>query len=213
MILVDDIQVASMNSISPNDIESIEVLKDAAAAAIYGSRAANGVVIITTKSGKKGDIKVSLDVFGGFASVTKQLGLLNQEEWAKVSNAAYAAAGKAPLPIALNPEVGGAGVNYQDEIFRAAPIQNYSLGFSGGSDNLKYSMSLNYFNQDGVIKETNYDRFNMRVKSDYKKGIFKIGETILLTKEKRKELPGVPGQGSNVLGVGNHNDSRFCYLR
>lgn len=200
LILVDDIQVASMNSLSPNDIESIEVLKDAAAAAIYGSRAANGVIIITTKSGKKGDIKVSLDVFGGYATVAKQLSLLNQEEWAKVSNAAYAAAGKAPLPIALNPEVGGAGVNYQDAIYRAAPIQNYSLGFSGGSDNLKYNMSLNYFNQDGVIKETNYDRFNMRVKSDYKKGIFKIGETILLTKEKRKELPGVPGQGRNVVG-------------
>lgn len=201
LILVDDIQVASMNSLSPNDIESIEVLKDAAAAAIYGSRAANGVIIITTKNGKKGDIKVTLDVFGGVASVTKQLDLLNQEQWAKVSNAAYAAAGKAPLDIALNPEVGGAGVNYQDEIFRTAPTQNYSLGFLGGSDNLKYSMSLNYFNQEGVIKETNYDRFNMRVKSDYKKGIFKIGETILLTKEKRKELPGIPGQGSNVLGA------------
>jgi TonB-linked SusC/RagA family outer membrane protein len=200
LILVDDIQVASMNSLSPNDIESIEVLKDAAAAAIYGSRAANGVVIITTKNGKKGDIKVTLDVFGGVANVTKQLGLLNQEEWAKVSNAAYAAAGKASLPIALNPEVGGAGVNYQDEIFKTAPTQNYSLGFLGGSDNLKYSMSLNYFNQDGIIKETNYDRFNMRVKSDYKKGIFKIGETVLLTKEKRKELPNVPGQGRNVLG-------------
>jgi len=200
LILVDDIQVASMNSLSPSDIESIEVLKDAAAAAIYGSRAANGVIIITTKSGKKGDVKVSLDVFGGFASVTKQLSLLNQEEWSRVSNAAYAAAGKTPLPISLNPEIGGAGVNYQNEIFRTAPTQNYSLGFSGGSDNLKYNMSLNYFNQDGIIKETSYDRFNMRVKSDYKKGIFKIGETILLTKEKRKELPGVPGQGSNVLG-------------
>jgi TonB-dependent starch-binding outer membrane protein SusC len=200
LILVDDIQVTSMNNLSPTDIESIEVLKDAAAAAIYGSRAANGVIIITTKSGKKGDIKVTLDVFGGFASVSKKLSLLNQEEWAKVSNAAYTAAGKAPLYIALNPEAGGAGVNYQDEIFTTAPTQNYSLGFLGGSDNLKYSMSLNYFNQEGIIKETNYERFNIRVKSDYKKGIFKIGETILLTKEKRKELPGVPGQGRNVLG-------------
>lgn len=200
LILVDDIQVPSMNSLSPNDIESIEILKDAAAAAIYGSRAANGVVIITTKNGKKGDIKVTLDVFTGISSVTKQLDLLNQEEWAKVSNAAYDAAGKPRLPIATTPEVGGAGVNYQDEIFKSAPNQNYSLGFLGGSDNLKYSMSLNYFNQEGVIKETNYDRFNMRVKSDYKKGIFKIGETILLTKEKRKEMPFVPGQGRNAIG-------------
>jgi TonB-linked SusC/RagA family outer membrane protein len=200
LILVDDIQVPSMNSLSPNDIESIEVLKDAAAAAIYGSRAANGVVIITTKNGKKGDIKVSLDVFGGVSTVAKQLDLLNQEEWAKVSTAAYAAAGRTPLPIAVTPEVGGAGVDYQDAIFTSAPTQNYSLGFLGGSDNLKYSMSLNYYNQEGIIKETNYDRFNIRVKTDYKKGIFKVGETILLTKEKRKEMPGVPGQGRNAIG-------------
>jgi TonB-dependent SusC/RagA subfamily outer membrane receptor len=136
LILVDDIQVASMNSLSPNDIESIEVLKDAAAAAIYGSRAANGVIIITTKNGKKGDIKVTLDVFGGVASVTKQLDLLNQEQWAKVSNAAYAAAGKAPLDIALNPEVGGAGVNYQDEIFRLTEyrynLRGHILGYLAG---------------------------------------------------------------------------------
>ena len=201
LILVDDIAVASMNNLNPNDIESIQVLKDASAAAIYGSRAANGVILITTKSGKKGEMKVSFDSFYGIASVTKKLDLLNQEQWAKVSNAAYSAAGKAPLAIALNPEVPGAGINWQNEIFRDAPSQNYSLGLSGGSDNLKYNMSLSYFNQEGVIKETNYDRINLRVKSDYKKGIFKIGETVMLSKEKRNDLPGLPGQGRNILGA------------
>jgi len=201
LILVDDIAVGSMNNLNPNDIESIQVLKDASAAAIYGSRAANGVILITTKSGKKGDMKVSFDSFQGVASVTKTLDLLNQEEWAKVSNAAYSAAGKAPLDIALNPQVPGAGIDWQKEIFRTAPTQSYSLGLSGGSENLKYNMSLSYFNQEGVIKETNYDRINLRVKSDYKKGIFKIGETVMLTKEKRNDLPGMPGQGRNVLGA------------
>lgn len=201
LILVDDIAVGSMNNLNPNDIESIQVLKDASAAAIYGSRAANGVILITTKSGKKGEMKVSFDSFYGIASVTKKLDLLNQEQWAKVSNAAYSAAGKAPLDIALNPQVPGAGINWQNEIFRDAPTQNYSLGLSGGSDNLKYNMSLSYFNQEGVIKETNYDRVNLRVKSDYKKGIFKIGETVMLTKEKRNDLPGIPGQGRNILGA------------
>ncbi|MNQ18614.1 Vitamin B12 transporter BtuB [compost metagenome] len=200
LILVDDIAVASMNNLNPNDIESIQVLKDASAAAIYGSRAANGVILITTKSGKKGEMKVSFDTFYGVASVTETLDLLNQEEWAKVSNAAYAAAGKSPLDIALNPEVAGAGVDWQDEIFRSASTQNYSLGLSGGSDNLKYNMSLSYFDQEGVVKETDYNRVNLRVKSDYKKGIFKIGETIMLTKENRNDLPGVPGQGRNVVG-------------
>jgi TonB-linked SusC/RagA family outer membrane protein len=200
LILVDDIAVASMNNLNPNDIESIQVLKDASAAAIYGSRAANGVILITTKSGKKGDMKVSFNSSFGYASVAKTLDLLNQEEWAKVSTAAYTAAGKQPLDIALNPEVSGAGVNWQNEIFRTAPTQNYSLGLSGGSENVKYNMSLSYFNQEGVIKETNYDRVNLRVKSEYKKGIFKIGETVLLTKEKRNDLPEVPGQGRNVVG-------------
>ncbi|PKB16468.1 TonB-dependent receptor [Flavobacterium sp. 5] len=200
LILVDDIAVSSMNNLNPSDIESIQVLKDASAAAIYGSRAANGVILVTTKSGKKGDLKVSFNSSIGVSSVTNTLDLLNQEEWAKVSTAAYAAAGKAPLAIALNPEVGGAGVDWQDQIFRSAATQNYSLGLSGGTDNTKYSMSLSYFDQEGVVKETNYDRLNFRVKSDYKKGIFKIGETVMLTKEKKKDLPGVPGQGSNVVG-------------
>ena len=172
-----------MNNLNPNDIESIQVLKDASAAAIYGSRAANGVILITTKSGKKGDMKVSFNSSFGSASVAKKLDLLNQEEWAKVSTAAYTAAGKQPLAIALNPEVSGAGINWQNEIYRTAPTKNYSLGLSGGSDNVKYNMSLSYFNQEGVIKETNYDRVNLRVKSEYKKGIFKIGETVMLTKE------------------------------
>ncbi|HSD07010.1 TonB-dependent receptor [Flavobacterium sp.] len=200
LILVDDIAVASMNNLNPSDIESIQVLKDASAAAIYGSRAANGVILITTKSGKKGDLKVSFNSSFGVSTVANELSLLNQEQWAKVSTAAYAAAGKQPLPIALNPEVGGAGVDWQDEIYRSAATQNYSLGLAGGTDNAKYSMSLSYFDQEGVVKETNYDRLNFRVKSDYKKGIFKIGETVMLTKEKRKDLPGVPGQGSNVVG-------------
>lgn len=200
LILVDDIAVTSMNNLNPSDIESIQVLKDASAAAIYGSRAANGVILVTTKSGKKGDLKVSFNSSFGVSSVASKLSLLNQEQWAKVSTAAYAAAGKQPLDIALNPQVGGAGVDWQDEIYRSALTQNYSLGLSGGTDNLKYNMSLSYFDQEGVVKETNYDRVNFRVKTDYKKGIFKIGETVMLTKEKRKDLPNVPGQGSNVVG-------------
>jgi len=148
-----------------------------------------------------GDLKVSFDSFLGSSEVYKKLDLLDQQGWAKVSNAAYAAAGRAPLDIALNPEVGGAGINWQKEIFRTAPSQNYSLGLSGGAENVKYSMSLGYFNQDGVVKETGYNRVNLRVKSEYKKGIFKIGETILLTKEQRNDMPAIPGQGRNALGA------------
>jgi len=201
LILVDDIAVSSMNNVNPYDIESIQVLKDASAAAIYGSRAANGVIMITTKSGKRGEMKVTFDAVYGVSSVNKKLDLLTADEWIRVSNAAYDAAGKAHLDIATNPEVSGKGVDWQDEIFRSAPTQNYSLGLSGGTDNLRYNMSLSYYNQQGIIKETDYDRLNLRVKTDYTKGIFKIGETVILTKEKRKDMPGVGGQGGNVIGA------------
>lgn len=200
LILVDDIAVTSMNNLNPSDIESIQVLKDASAAAIYGSRAANGVILVTTKSGKRGDLKVSFNSAYGISNVTSKLNLLNQEEWSKVSNAAYAAAGKEPLAISLNPEVAGKGINWQDQIFRTAATQNYSLSVAGGSDNAKYNMSLSYFDQEGIVKETDYNRINFRVKSDFKKGIFKIGETVMLTKESRNDLPNVNGQGTNVFG-------------
>jgi len=201
LILIDDIAVSSMNNLNPYDIESIQVLKDASAAAIYGSRAANGVIMITTKSGKRGEMKVSLDAVYGIANVNKKLDLLTAEEWTKVSNAAYDAAGKPYLDIAQNPEVPGKGTDWQDEIFRTAPTQNYSLGLAGGSDNLKYNMSLGYYNQQGIIKKTDYDRLSLRVKTDYTKGIFKIGETVMITKENRKDMPGVGGQGGNVIGA------------
>lgn len=198
LILVDDIAVSSMNNINPYDIESVQVLKDASAAAIYGSRAANGVIMITTKSGKAGAMKVSFDAVYGISSVNKKLDLLNAEEWTKVCNASYDAAGKPHLEIAEHPE---ASTDWQEEIFRSAPTQNYSLGLSGGSENLKYNMSLGYYDQQGVIEKTSYDRLNLRVKTDYTKGRFKIGETIMLTKEGRNDMPGVGGQGGNVIGA------------
>lgn len=201
LILVDDIAVSSMNNISPYDIESIQVLKDASAAAIYGSRAANGVIMITTKKGKIGKMNVSFDAVYGIAKVNKTLDLLNGEEWVKVNNAAYAAAGKEGPEIARNPEVLGTGTDWQNEIFRSAPTQNYSLNLSGGSENLRYNMSLGYYNQEGVIDKTSYDRFNIRVKTDYTKGRFKIGETVLLTKEHNNYMPSVGGQGGNVIGA------------
>jgi TonB-linked SusC/RagA family outer membrane protein len=201
LILVDDIAVTSLNNINPYDIESIQVLKDASAAAIYGSRAANGVIMITTKIGKQGEVKVSFDAMYGVSSVYKQLDLLTADEWIKVSNAAYQAAGKPNMELAEHPEVEGKGTDWQDEIFRSAPMQNYSLGLTGGSDNLKYNMSLGYYNQEGVIEKSGYNRLNLRVKTDFTKGILKIGETVMLSREQRKDMPGVGGQGGNVIGA------------
>jgi len=201
LILVDDIAVTSMNNINPNDIESIQVLKDASAAAIYGSRAANGVVLITTKNGKKGPVRISANVDFGLQKVGDKLNLSNTDEWIKIITEATSAAGKDAPDIALNPEEPGEGIDWQDEVFRTAPVQNYSVGATGGSDNLNYNMSLGYLNQDGIIEKTGYDRLNLRVKSDFTKGRVKIGESILLTKETVDDMPNVGGQGGNVVGA------------
>lgn len=201
LILVDDIPVSSMNNLNPYDIESIQVLKDASAAAIYGSRAANGVILIATKQGKKGPVKIDVNVDYGTQKVAKTLDLCTTDEWIKVITEASNAAGKSVPAIALNPEEPGEGVDWQDEVFRVAPVWNYSVGATGGSENLNYNVSLGYLDQDGIIDHTDYNRINLRIKSDFTKGRVKIGESILLTQEKVNNMPGVGGQGGNVLGA------------
>ncbi|WP_291857282.1 TonB-dependent receptor [Marinilabilia sp.] len=200
LILVDDIPVSSMNNISPHDIESIQILKDASAAAIYGSRAANGVILISTKAGKEGPVKINLNVDYGIQKVANTLDLTNTEEWIRIADAATSAADIDLPSIGVNPEEPGEGIDWQDEIFRTAPVQNLFLNATGGSQHMNYSVSLGYLNQDGVIKETGYNRGTLRIKTDFKKGRFRIGETVLLSTETVDNQPGVAGQGGNVIG-------------
>lgn len=201
LYIVDGVQVASINNLMPSDIASIEVLKDASAAAIYGSRAANGVVLVTTKSGTTGKTVISFNAYYGVQKLARKLDVLNAQEWANVSNAAHDAAGIARLNIARNPDSLGAGTDWQDEIYRTAPIQSYELNISGGSENSRYSISGGYFNQEGVVRVTGYNRLNLRIKSETTKGRFKIGETIILSREKTITMPGGwGGQGGNPVG-------------
>ena len=172
-----------LNAISSNDIESIDILKDASATAIYGVRAANGVVIITTKRGKAGKTTVNLDAYRGVQSVTRRLNLLNAEEYATINNESLIAAGK---PIALdklrNPSALGTGTDWQDLLFRRAKIQNYSLSATGGSEKARYALSGTYFQQDGIVVGTNFERFTLRANGDVQIGkMLKIGNSIALT--------------------------------
>lgn len=202
LYIVDGVQVAGINNLSSGDIESIDVLKDASAAAIYGSRAANGVVIVTTKSGKSGAPVIQLNVNGGVQNVAKKLDVLNAEQWATVSNAAHTAAGLPTLDIAANPSSLGAGTNWQNQIFRSAAVQQYDLSISGGSESSKYSVSGGYTDQDGIVKVTGYNRYNLRARTETTKGKFKFGETVLLTREKTITMPGGwGGQGGNAVGA------------
>ncbi|HEU4552335.1 MAG TPA: TonB-dependent receptor [Chitinophaga sp.] len=161
-------RVDGMSIINPNDIESVEVLKDAAAAAIYGSRAANGVILITTKRGKEGTVGVNLNAYTGFSQLWKKPAFLNAREFATMANELYTNSGLAPNPEWSNPEALGEGTDMIGEIFRTAPIQNYDLSFSGGTQKVRARMSLGYSDQDGTIIATSYKRYTGRLTVDMK---------------------------------------------
>jgi TonB-linked SusC/RagA family outer membrane protein len=148
-------------SINPNDIESIEILKDASATAIYGSRGANGVILITTKKGSEGGLKVNLDSYYGLQTVANKLNLLNAEEYQTTLNAIIEdGGGNAGERVG---EIQGNGTDWQDQLYRNAPVQNHNLSFSGGDKNTSYFFSLGYFNQQGVVKYSGMERYNARL--------------------------------------------------
>ncbi|MGK7397334.1 MAG: SusC/RagA family TonB-linked outer membrane protein [Candidatus Cyclobacteriaceae bacterium M3_2C_046] len=161
----------ALATINPNDIESIEILKDASATAIYGSRGANGVVLITTKRGKEGAPKFNLNSYMGVQSVAKKIDLLNAQEFAQLYDMAQVNSGADPafdgtdFPLI---EDLGAGTDWQEEIFRTAQMQNHQLGVTGGTDVVKYAISLNYFDQEGVVVGSRFQRASVRSNFDIK---------------------------------------------
>lgn len=201
LYIVDGVQVDNINNIAPNDIASMDILKDASAAAIYGSRAANGVVLVTTKGGTAGSNNISLVANYGLQNLAKRLDVLNAAEWAQVSNAAHDNAGLARLDIANN-YAQLADVDWQDEVFTSAPMQNYNLNANGGGENFHYNISGDYFGQDGIVRKTYYERYNLRIKTDFTKGRLKVGETVILSNEKWRNMAnGWGGQGGGPVGA------------
>ncbi|MBR1768503.1 MAG: TonB-dependent receptor, partial [Prevotella sp.] len=159
-------------SINPSDIESIEVLKDVSASAIYGSRGANGVIIVTTKNGKRGRIKVDYGYSIGVSNVRKTLDLLNAEQWGNLyldlaTDAQKTATGVTPAVVST----WGAGTDWQDALFRTATTQQHQLSVSGGSETERFLISANYTDQGGVIRNTNFERLGARI--NYERDIFK----------------------------------------
>ncbi|RIA08602.1 TonB-linked SusC/RagA family outer membrane protein [Flavobacteriaceae bacterium MAR_2010_72] len=156
----------ALSTLSPSDIESIDVLKDASATAIYGSRGANGVIIITTKRGKNGKAQINYDTYVSVSEVNKKLDVLNASQFAHYINEANYNNGDPRFYT--NPNAFGIGTNWQDEIFRTAYTINHDLSITGGNDDVKYAVSASYLNQDGTIIETNFKRYNFRVNLDFK---------------------------------------------
>lgn len=183
LYVVDGIQISNgggindvspLSTINPNDIESVEVLKDASASAIYGARAANGVVLITTKRGKSGATRVTFDSYYGTQKVSKTLPTLNAAEFAQLENEVF------KNSYYKDPASLGEGVNWQNIIFRQAPIQNHQLSINGGNDKTQLAMSANYFNQDGIVINSNFKRYSYRLNLDHKiSNRVKVGTSIL----------------------------------
>lgn len=165
LVVVDGLPGVDPSSINPNDIKSIEVLKDASAAAIYGTRAANGVVLITTKTGKKGDMTVKFGAELGFQSVAKKIDVLNGQQYMETLNALRLESNNPEGAIYTADQIAavGKGTNWQDEIFRtSAPVQNYQLSISGGGEKHDFYLGLSYFDQQGVVKLSNLKKYNIR---------------------------------------------------
>ena len=153
-------------TINPNDIESIEVLKDISATAIYGSRGANGVILITTKKGKLGEKKANIN-YGyslGFSNVTKKLDLLNASEWAQFQKTYYNnKGGYTDAEIAAL----GKGTDWQDAVLRTALQQSHELSINGGTDKGRYAFSANYTDQDGIILNSGFQRYNFHTNAEW----------------------------------------------
>ncbi len=176
-----------LNSFGTGDIERIDVLKDAAASAIYGVRASNGVIIITTKRGKAGKTNLSLDVYRGIQQAWQLPTMLNAREYAIINSEATIASGLTILPKltdfnAIGQQYGD-GTNWLNEIFRKAAVQSVTLTASGGSDKAQYSLSAGYFKQDGIVYKTDFERYNLRFNGDIKlSNRIKIGNSLSLNK-------------------------------
>jgi TonB-linked SusC/RagA family outer membrane protein len=149
-----------LNSLNPADIESIEILKDASATAIYGSRGSNGVVMITTKKGKSGKLNVNYSAYYGVQKASNSLEMLTGQQYKEVLNAIIDAGGGVASERVTNDPV---NVDWQKELYRSASVQSHDLSFSGGKDNTRFYASLGYFNQEGVLQNSSVKRYTARL--------------------------------------------------
>ncbi|QNE42328.1 TonB-dependent receptor (plasmid) [Hymenobacter sp. NBH84] len=170
LYVVDGVQTSDISFLLPTDIESTEILKDASATAIYGSRGANGVVIITTKHGKAGQTQFNAFAYTGFQQIRRTLPLASGQEYATLVTEAYANA-NAPIPAdyraILNSGLqGNSSFDYQDFVTQKGLIANYSLSASGGTEQNRYLISGNYFQQDGIVKQSGLKKYVVRFNDD-----------------------------------------------
>lgn len=209
LYVVDGMPVSNIDFLSPADIQSIEVLKDASATAIYGARGANGVVMVTTVEGSPGPVQVSYHGYTGFQNPWKRTDLLDAPDYMMIMNESYANDNRTiPFPdIDQRIEEIGAGTDWQDEVFfRNAPVTDHTISLSGGSETSRYHTSIGYRNQDGIVAEgkSNFERFTFRLNTDHERGRFGYGTRLNYTQKTTRginpneEFGGIMARVANI---------------
>ena len=193
--------LSPLAALNPDDIESIDVLKDASATSIYGARAANGVVLITTKRGHNGQTSMQVGGYYGQQQVRRKLPLMNATQFANMVNEAYTNAGQPAVYSPSQIAALGAGTDWQDAIFRSAPLVNANASVAGGNDNTRYYVSGNLLRSDGVVIGTNMDRGSFRANLDQNVNTkFRLGTHFTFNREQGKIMPN-GGNGQEVSSV------------
>ena len=191
LYVVDGMYLRQNPNLNPDDIESIEVLKDASAAAQYGAQAANGVVVIRTRRGRASDNnRVELRSYYGSQDIPRRIEMMNAAEWAAIEKQAYENSGET-VPAGVTDALAGnpaADTDWQDAVFRGGMIQDHNLSVSGGTANASYLISGGLLDQEGSVIETNFRRYSIRVNSEARRGRFTIGENIALSRGLRQGL-------------------------
>jgi TonB-linked SusC/RagA family outer membrane protein len=199
LYVIDGLPTTGNRDFNVNDIESIQILKDASAAAIYGSRAANGVIIIETKKGASGEMKVN---YTGKVSIDNlpMMDLMGRDEWINITTQAYQNAIADGVPdVHAVPTWMDGNTNWNKAVFRTAVIQDHNLSFSGGGKNEKYMVSMNYFDNPGTVYGTSMNRYTFRVNTEGRKGIFAIGENLAISNTFVEEQNAVFSKHIDVL--------------
>ena len=186
LYVIDGLITTANRDFNPADIESIQILKDASAAAIYGSRAANGVIIITTKKGIAGPMQVAVSAKNTVQTIPRYK-LAGTEEFARINYMAYDNAGVTRQKLDLSNDT-----DWQDVAYQTGLVQDYNVNFSGGSKDGSYYVSTGYFKNKGAVISTGFDRYNFRVNTKSTKGIFTIGENVAISTAKSDEMSGNP---------------------
>ncbi len=193
LYVIDGVPVLGASDFSPSDIESIQILKDASSCAIYGARGANGVIIITSKKGKKGEMKITYNGNYGVQNITKRMDVTNRLQFQEINNIARINDRGFPAPANDTSDshfIDSLDTDWQKEALKTGKITEHNLTFSGGNDNSTYNVMMNYYDQTGTINGPGpkYTRYSFRVNNDTRKGKLKIGQSLFYSNSDKINL-------------------------